>query len=48
MNVGIVGIGRYVPENVVTNQDLEKEWILPMNGFEREPGSGSEELPVMT
>ena len=33
MNVGILGIGRYVPEKVVTNHDLEKimdtsdEWI---------------------
>ncbi len=24
MNVGILGIGRYVPEKVVTNHDLEK------------------------
>lgn len=39
MNVGIVGIGRYVPENVVTNQDLEKrmdtsdEWIRTRTGI---------------
>ncbi|WP_404996929.1 beta-ketoacyl-ACP synthase III [Caldifermentibacillus hisashii] len=39
MNVGIVGIGRYVPENVVTNQDLEKrmdtsdEWIQTRTGI---------------
>lgn len=40
MNAGILGIGRYVPENVVTNQDLEKkmdtsdEWIRTRTGIE--------------
>ena len=33
MNAGIIGIGKYVPEKVVTNFDLEKSWILLMNGF---------------
>lgn len=39
MDVGIIGIGRYVPENVVTNQDLEKtldtsdEWIRTRTGI---------------
>jgi 3-oxoacyl-[acyl-carrier-protein] synthase III len=39
MNVGIVGIGRYVPENIVTNHDLEKrmdtsdEWIRTRTGI---------------
>ena len=33
MNAGIIGLGKYVPEKVVTNDDLEKiidtsdEWI---------------------
>lgn len=40
MNAGIVGIGRYVPENVLTNHDLEKmvetsdEWIRSRTGIE--------------
>ncbi|HFR4147366.1 TPA: beta-ketoacyl-ACP synthase III [Bacillus cereus] len=39
MNVGILGIGRYVPEKVVTNHDLEKimdtsdEWISTRTGI---------------
>ncbi|HFJ9286881.1 TPA: beta-ketoacyl-ACP synthase III [Bacillus toyonensis] len=39
MNVGILGIGRYVPEKVVTNHDLEKvmdtsdEWICTRTGI---------------
>ncbi|HDX9531335.1 TPA: beta-ketoacyl-ACP synthase III [Bacillus thuringiensis] len=39
MNVGILGIGRYVPEKVVTNHDLEKimdtsdEWIRMRTGI---------------
>ena len=24
MNAGIIGIGRYLPEQVITNKDLEK------------------------
>ena len=40
MNAGIVGIGRYLPEKVVTNADLEKimdttdEWIRSRTGIE--------------
>ncbi|MDF0728605.1 ketoacyl-ACP synthase III [Cytobacillus sp. S13-E01] len=40
MNAGILGVGRHVPENVVTNQDLEKkmdtsdEWIRTRTGIE--------------
>ncbi|WP_141904776.1 beta-ketoacyl-ACP synthase III [Lysinibacillus sp. Y5S-8] len=40
MNAGIIGIGKYVPEKVVTNFDLEKimdtsdEWIRTRTGIE--------------
>ena len=40
MNAGIIGIGKYLPENVVTNFDLEKrvdtsdEWIRTRTGIE--------------
>lgn len=40
MNAGIVGIGRYLPEKIVTNFDLEKimdtsdEWIRTRTGIE--------------
>ena len=40
-NVGIVGIGSYVPENVVTNLDLEQfvdtkdEWIVSRTGIKQ-------------
>lgn len=40
MNTGILGIGRYVPEKIVTNADLEKvmdtsdEWIRTRTGIE--------------
>ncbi|WP_019153249.1 beta-ketoacyl-ACP synthase III [Robertmurraya massiliosenegalensis] len=40
MNAGVVGIGRYLPENIVTNADLEKkmdtsdEWIRTRTGIE--------------
>ncbi|WP_100330578.1 beta-ketoacyl-ACP synthase III [Bacillus xiapuensis] len=40
MNAGIIGIGRYVPEKVLTNFDLEKkmdtsdEWIRTRTGIE--------------
>ena len=33
MNAGIIGIGRYLPEKVVTNLIWKKSWILQMNGF---------------
>jgi 3-oxoacyl-[acyl-carrier-protein] synthase III len=40
MNAGIIGIGRYLPEKIVTNLDLEKvmdtsdEWIRTRTGIE--------------
>jgi 3-oxoacyl-[acyl-carrier-protein] synthase-3 len=40
LNAGIVGIGRYLPEKIVTNADLEKvmdtsdEWIRTRTGIE--------------
>lgn len=40
MNAGIVGIGRYLPERIITNADLEKmmdtsdEWIRTRTGIE--------------
>ncbi|MEK4148835.1 beta-ketoacyl-ACP synthase III [Robertmurraya sp. FSL W8-0741] len=40
MNAGIIGIGRFLPDNVVTNTDLEKkmdtsdEWIRTRTGIE--------------
>jgi len=40
MNAGIIGVGKYAPERVLTNQDLEKmmdtsdEWIRTMTGIE--------------
>lgn len=39
-NVGIIGLGTYVPENIVTNFDMEKivetsdEWIRTRTGIE--------------
>ncbi|MGJ0468574.1 3-oxoacyl-ACP synthase, partial [Listeria monocytogenes] len=38
MNAGILGVGKYVPEKIVTNFDLEKimdtsdEWIRTRTG----------------
>ncbi|WLD94904.1 beta-ketoacyl-ACP synthase III [Alkalihalobacillus sp. AL-G] len=40
MNAGVIGIGRYVPDRVLTNEDLEKivdtsdEWIRSRTGIE--------------
>jgi 3-oxoacyl-[acyl-carrier-protein] synthase III len=40
MNAGIIGIGRYLPERILTNQELEQrmdtsdEWIRMMTGIE--------------
>lgn len=28
MNAGILGLGRYLPDKIVTNADLEKLWTL--------------------
>ncbi len=42
MNAGIIGLGRYIPEKVLTNHDLEKmvetsdEWIRTRTGIEEE------------
>ena len=41
MNAGIIGIGKYVPEKVITNADFEKvldtsdEWIRSRTGIEK-------------
>jgi len=48
MSAGILGIGRYVPEKVVTNHDLEKimdtsdEWIRTRTGIEERRIAGDE------
>ncbi len=40
MNAGIIGVGRYLPERIVTNKELEQkmdtndEWIRTMTGIE--------------
>ncbi len=40
MNAGLVGVGKFVPSHIVTNEDLEKrmdtsdEWIRTMTGIE--------------
>ena len=40
MNAGILGLGRYLPDKIVTNADLEKmmdtsdEWIRTRTGIE--------------
>lgn len=33
MNAGIIGLGRYIPEKVLTNHDLEKWLKLLTSGF---------------
>jgi 3-oxoacyl-[acyl-carrier-protein] synthase III len=46
MNAGIIGIGRYLPEKVLTNADLEKmvdtsdEWIRTRTGIEERRVAG--------
>lgn len=48
MNAGIIGIGRFVPEKVVTNLDLEKmmdtsdEWIRTRTGIEERRIAGDD------
>ncbi|MBT2756393.1 ketoacyl-ACP synthase III [Mesobacillus foraminis] len=48
MNAGIIGIGRFVPERVVTNVDLEKvmdtsdEWIRTRTGIEERRIAGDD------
>ncbi len=56
MNVGISGLGYYVPEKILTNQDLEKmvdttdEWIRTRTGISErriaEKGTGVSDLAV--
>ena len=36
MKAGIIGIGRYIPEKVLTNFDLEKMVKLLTSGFVQE------------
>ncbi|MFC7685644.1 beta-ketoacyl-ACP synthase III [Ureibacillus sp. GCM10028918] len=49
MNAGIIGLGKYVPEKVLTNFDLEKtidtndEWIRTRTGIEERRIAGDEE-----
>lgn len=48
MNAGVLGIGRYVPEKVLTNADLEKmvdtndEWIRTRTGIEERRIAGDD------
>jgi 3-oxoacyl-[acyl-carrier-protein] synthase III len=48
MNAGITGVGRYLPENIVTNLDLEKkmdttdEWIRTRTGIEARRVAGDD------
>jgi len=48
MNAGIIGVGRFVPENIVTNLDLEKrmdtsdEWIRTRTGIEERRIAGDD------
>ncbi|MBM6618295.1 beta-ketoacyl-ACP synthase III [Bacillus suaedaesalsae] len=48
MNAGFIGIGRYLPERVVTNHDLEKivdtsdEWIRTRTGIEERRIAGDD------
>lgn len=48
MNAGIIGVGRFIPENIVTNFDLEKqmdtsdEWIRTRTGIEERRIAGDD------
>ncbi|KON92383.1 3-oxoacyl-ACP synthase [Rossellomorea marisflavi] len=48
MNTGIIGIGRYLPEKILTNADLEKmvdtsdEWISTRTGIEERRVAGDD------
>ncbi|WP_217585939.1 beta-ketoacyl-ACP synthase III [Lentibacillus saliphilus] len=48
MNVGVLGTGHYVPDNIVTNKDLEKfvdtsdEWIRTRTGIEERRIAGDD------
>ena len=49
MNAGIIGLGRYAPEKILTNEDLEKkcdtsdEWIRTRTGIEERRIAGADE-----
>lgn len=49
MNAGIIGLGTYTPEHILTNEDLEKrmdtsdEWIRTMTGIEERRIAGADE-----
>ena len=49
MNAGIIGLGTYAPEHILTNEDLEKrmdtsdEWIRTMTGIEERRIAGADE-----
>jgi len=51
LSVGIVGIGSYVPENVITNKDFEQfldtndEWIISRTGI-RQRNIAPKDMPV--
>lgn len=48
MNVGVLGVGHYAPENVMTNEDMEKivdtndEWIRTRTGIEERRIAGDD------
>lgn len=48
MNVGVLGIGHYAPENIMTNEDMEKivdtndEWIRTRTGIEERRIAGDD------
>ena len=56
INSGITGVGKFFPEKVVTNADLEKivdtndEWIRTRTGIKErhfvEPGTGASDLAL--
>lgn len=48
MNAGLIGVGKFVPPHILTNEDLEKrmdtsdEWIRTMTGIEQRHIAGEE------
>jgi 3-oxoacyl-[acyl-carrier-protein] synthase-3 len=56
-NVGIIGLGHYLPDKVLTNQDLEKmvetsdEWITTRTGIKQrrlvEPGTATSDIAAV-
>ena len=47
LRAGILGMGRYVPEKVIKNHDLEKIVDTSMNGFVRERELRKDALPMI-